>query len=161
MVHCLRKYRTFEEIIYGFEDGSSFSLPDPVEITAKALTWVEQLQIRQQEFEKPLSTIASSGWPMLSKPLEGQQMSASGLFWTFGLFSGEEASRDLGVGERENYDSHRRAISGSYGPCSVSRLDHLVTQIIKLQAILCRISLWEAKRPRMPSVPGHAASTTS
>ena len=41
VVHSLREYRAFEEIIYGFEDGSSFSLPDPVEITAKALAWVE------------------------------------------------------------------------------------------------------------------------
>ena len=41
VVHSLREYRAFEEIIYGFEDGSSFSLPDPVEITSKALAWVE------------------------------------------------------------------------------------------------------------------------
>ena len=166
LIHCLsevvrnlREYRAFEEIIYGFEDGSSFSLPDPVEITTKALAWVEtvspvlervgfysaleeeaaetprsnvpllpegdatprrrkpgqqrstqsakpkkvttadlatsmegllraipaltmqveQLQIRQQEFEQSLSTTASSGRPMLSKPLGGQQTPASGL----------------------------------------------------------------------------------
>lgn len=36
-----REHRAFEEIIYGFEDNSAFSLPDPVEITAKALSWVE------------------------------------------------------------------------------------------------------------------------
>ena len=41
VVRNLREYRAFEEIIYGFEDGSSFSLPDPVEITTKALAWVE------------------------------------------------------------------------------------------------------------------------
>ena len=166
LIHCLsevvrnlREYRAFEEIIYGFEDGSSFSLPDPVEITTKALAWVEtvspvlervgfysaleeeaaetprsnvpllpegdatprrrkpgqqrstqsakpkkvttadlatsmegllraipaltmqveQLQIRQQEFEQSLSPTASSGRPMLSKPLGGQQTPASGL----------------------------------------------------------------------------------
>ena len=159
VVHSLREYRAFEEIIYGFEDGSSFSLPDPVEITSKALAWVEtvspvlervgfysaleeeavetprstvpllpegdatprrrkpgqqrstqsakpkkvttadlatsmegllkaipaltmqveQLQQRQQEFEQSLSTTASLGRPMLSKPLGGQQMPASGL----------------------------------------------------------------------------------
>ena len=41
VVHSLREHRAFEEIIYGFEDNSAFSLPDPVEITAKALSWVE------------------------------------------------------------------------------------------------------------------------
>ena len=35
VVHSLREHRAFEEIIYGFEDNSAFSLPDPVELTAK------------------------------------------------------------------------------------------------------------------------------
>jgi len=158
VVHSLREYRAFEEIICGFEDGSSFSLPDPVEITSKALAWVETVspvlervgfysaleeevaetprgngpvlleegatprrrkpgQPRNTQSAKPkkvttadlakmngetaegdpgfdyaggaasdqgageqsLPTTAFSGRPMLSKPLGGQQMSASGV----------------------------------------------------------------------------------
>ena len=75
VVHSLREFRAFEEIIYGFEDGSSFSLPDPAEITSKALAWVEAVAPSLQRVgcysaqEEPGQTTPRPGTPTL--PEEG------------------------------------------------------------------------------------------
>ena len=75
VVHSLREFRAFEEIIYGFEDGSSFSLPDPVEISSKALAWVEAVAPSLQRVgyysaqEEPGLTTPRPGTPTL--PEEG------------------------------------------------------------------------------------------
>ena len=71
VVHSLREFRAFEEIIYGFEDGSSFSLPDPVEISSKALAWVEAVAPSLQRVgyysaqEEPGLTTPRPGTPTL------------------------------------------------------------------------------------------------